>query len=221
VGALIARKDALSELRRPWFSGGTVMWASVQHQRHRLSDGPEGFEDGTPAFLAAAAVAPALAAVRAADQARLSRHLRELTRALLDGIAGLSHGDGAPLVRVHGPRDLVDRGATIALSLHDGSGRVIPYWEIETAARDCGIAVRGGCFCNPGCAEAAFDFPEARVRSCLDSLGNDFTVPRFAACLENQTVGAIRVSMGLGTIRSDVDRFLAFLTRYVEVRAAA
>ena len=221
VGALIARKEALAELRRPWFSGGTVRWASVQHQRHRLADAPEGFEDGTPSFLAAAAVAPALAAIRAVDRGRLARHLCNLTQQLLDGIAGLTHGSDAPLVRVHGPRDLVSRGATMAMSLHDGAGRVIPYWEVEAAARDEGIAIRGGCFCNPGCAEAAFRFPDARVRSCLDTLGDDFTIPRFAACLEGETVGAIRVSMGLGTIRADVERFLAFIRRYAEVRAAA
>ena len=98
---------------------------------------------------------------------------------------------------------------------------MIPYWEVEAAARDEGIAIRGGCFCNPGCAETAFQFPDARVRSCLDTLGDDFTIPRFAACLEDQTVGAIRVSMGLGTIRADVERFLAFIRRYAEARAAA
>jgi len=50
--------------------------------------------------------------------------------------------------------------------------------------RDQGIAVRGGCFCNPGCAERAFGFPDGRVRSCLDALGAEFTMPRFAACLD-------------------------------------
>ena len=221
LGALIARKEALAVLRRPWFSGGTVRWASVQHQRHMLSDAPEGFEDGTPAFLAAAAVGPALAAVRAADRERLARHLNQLTRSLLDGLSELRHANGTPLVLVHGPRGTADRGATVALSLHDANGRVIPYWEVELAARDQGIAVRGGCFCNPGCAERAFGFPDGRVRSCLDALGGEFTIPRFAACLDDRTVGAIRVSMGLGTIRDDVDRFLGFLRRYAEARAAA
>ena len=159
--------------------------------------------------------------VQAVDRRRLGRHLRHLTQLLLDGISALTHGTGAPVVRVHGPHDVVGRGATIALSLHDSAGRVIPYWDVEAAARDEGIAIRGGCFCNPGCAEAAFHFPEARVRSCLDTLGGEFTIPRFAACLDDQTVGAIRVSMGLGTVRSDIERFLAFLGRYVQARAAA
>ena len=221
VGALIARKDALAELRRPWFSGGTVRWASVQHQRHRLADAPEGFEDGTPSFLAAAAVATALTTVCAVDRERLSRHLRHLTQVLIDGIEGTTHANGFPLARIHGPRSGTGRGATVALSLYDGAGRSIPYWDVEAAARDNGVAIRGGCFCNPGCAEAAFGFPDARVRSCLDTLGDGFTIPRFATCLGDQPVGAIRVSMGLGTIRADVDRFLAFIRRYIEVRAAA
>jgi selenocysteine lyase/cysteine desulfurase len=122
---------------------------------------------------------------------------------------------------MHGPRDLEQRGATVALSLHDGDGRPIPYWDVEAAARDEGIAIRGGCFCNPGCAEAAFAFPDSRVRSCLDSLGRGFTIPGFAACLDDQTVGALRVSMGLGTVRADVERLLAFLTRYGSMRTAA
>jgi len=222
LGALIARKEALAELRRPWFSGGTVRWASVQDQRHLLADAPEGFEDGTPAFLAAAAVPSALDAVCAVGRERLKRHLSHLTGTLLDGLDGLTHGNGAPLVRVHGPRTLVDRGATVAISLKDPDRRVIPYWQVEeAAARDAGIAVRGGCFCNPGCAEAAFGFGDPRVASCLDTLGTDFTIPRFAECLGGRTVGAIRVSLGLGSIGADVDRFLAFLERYVEVRAVA
>jgi hypothetical protein len=47
------------------------------------------------------------------------------------------------------------------------------------------------------------------------------TDPRFASCLDDHTVGAIRVSMGLGTVRADIDRFQTLLARYAEVVAAA
>src|SRR5258708_1429055 len=36
VGALVARRDALEALRRPWFAGGTVTYASVQLERHQF-----------------------------------------------------------------------------------------------------------------------------------------------------------------------------------------
>ena len=221
VGALVARRDALEELRRPWFAGGTVVWASVQHQRHRLADAPEGFEDGTPSFLAARAVAPALEIVRGANRERLAPHLASVTSRLRTGLAGLLHANGSPVVHILGPANGGDTGAIVALTVADQAGRTIPYWDVEAAARDAGIAVRGGCFCNPGCAEAAFSFPDARVRSCLDSLGSDFTIPRFAACLDDRTVGAIRVSMGLGSVVADVDRVTDFLAGYANARAAA
>jgi selenocysteine lyase/cysteine desulfurase len=221
IGALVARRDALDLLQRPWFSGGTVKWASVQHQRHRLSDVPEAFEDGTPSFIGARAVAPALDLVTNSGRERLVRHLSALTTRLRHELATLRHGNGTPVVRTYGPSDGTDTGAILALTVFDPDGRTVPYWEVEAAARNAGIAVRGGCFCNPGCAEAAFSFPDDRVRSCLETLGDGFTIPRFASCLDNQTVGAIRVSMGLGTVQSDVDRCVAFLARYARVPLAA
>ena len=38
VGCLIARREALSRLRRPWFSGGTIQAASVQGGWHQLAE---------------------------------------------------------------------------------------------------------------------------------------------------------------------------------------
>ena len=211
IGALVARHEALAELRRPWFSGGTVDWVSVRHGSHRFLPGVQGFEDGTPSFLAAGAIPLALEAVRNAGRDRLGRHLTALTGHLLDGIRTLPTRDGGSRVRVHGSTTIDDRGATVALTVHDAAGTVIPYWEVEEAARRVGLAVRGGCFCNPGCAESAFGHPALRTGRCLDELGDSFTVPRFAACLGDQPVGAIRASLGLGSVHADVDRLLAFL----------
>ena len=63
LGALVARKDALAALSRPWFSGGTVEYASVSLDRHRLRAMHAAFEDGTPDFLAIAAIEPGCACV--------------------------------------------------------------------------------------------------------------------------------------------------------------
>ena len=56
VGALIARRDALTRLRRPWFAGGTITIASVGGDGHFLMDGEAGFEDGTVNYLSLPAV---------------------------------------------------------------------------------------------------------------------------------------------------------------------
>ena len=56
VGCLLATRGALSKLRRPWFSGGTITVASVQGDRYFLAEGASAFEDGTPDYLAIPAV---------------------------------------------------------------------------------------------------------------------------------------------------------------------
>jgi selenocysteine lyase/cysteine desulfurase len=47
VGCLLARRDALARLRRPWFSGGTIWGVSVQDGWHRMLRDEGAFEDGT------------------------------------------------------------------------------------------------------------------------------------------------------------------------------
>jgi selenocysteine lyase/cysteine desulfurase len=214
IGALVARRDALAELERPWFAGGTVEWVMTSPARHRLRAGHEGFEDGTPPFLAAGAVPAALDAVRRADRSRLARHLAALTSRLLDGLIHLEHDNGTPVIAIHGPRDLEQRGATIALSVLDRRGNVIPYWDVEVAARTAQLAIRGGCFCNPGCGERALGLHGALMGPCVSGLGDSFTVPRLAACLGTSAVGALRLSLGLGSVDDDVTRAVEFFARY-------
>ena len=76
---------------------------------------------------------------------------------------------------------------------------------VESAARQYGIAIRGGCFCNPGAAEHAFGFPVRRARRCLDG---DFSVARFRSCMSGHPVGALRASIGVPTSKADLDRLL-------------
>ena len=84
------------------------------------------------------------------------------------------------------------------------------YWEVEERARQENISLRGGCFCNPGASELAFGL--RRIGRCLDTLGDGFTVQRFAACT-GRTVGAVRVSFGIANDDGDVARVVDFLRR--------
>ena len=212
LGALIARRDALAELRRPWFSGGTVDYVSVQHGSHQLRAGHEGFEDGTPDFLSALALPAGFGMLARAGQPRLAARMRTLTAQFLNGLQALCHDNGRPAVVVHGPLDVCGRGGVVAFNVIDVHGHVVPYWEIETAARARGLALRGGCFCNPGAAEAAFRFDADRTAACFAALDRNFTIPGFARCLgPDAVVGAVRASFGIPTSEHDVERALVFL----------
>jgi len=216
LGALIARREALTRLRRPWFAGGTVDFVSVEHDRHQLSAGHHGFEDGTPGFLDAAAVDIGFSFLSRFPPAAVAQRLQTLTGDFLDRATALRHRDGTPLVKIYGPRDLSARGGTVAFNLIDRDGRPIPHTEVEARAYSRRVALRGGCFCNPGAAEAAFGFARLPVAACLDALRGRFSLPALRACLgPDHAVGALRLSVGLPTTTGDLDRALELLAAFV------
>jgi len=51
VGCLVARKDALARLNRPWFAGGTVTAVAVTVPWHSMEKEEAAWEDGTTNFL--------------------------------------------------------------------------------------------------------------------------------------------------------------------------
>ena len=199
VGALIARREALAKLRRPWFAGGTVTYAAVNFETHRLRPHHEAFEDGTPNFLGIGALAPGFDLLEEVGLRRLSNHVSSLTQAFLAALHEMPH------VSIYGPPDMTERGGTVAFNVVDDDGAPIPYGEVEARAAAHGVSIRGGCFCNPGASEAAFGLDRADLETCLGSLGESFTVERFATCAE-RPIGAVRVSFGLANNENDVKR---------------
>jgi selenocysteine lyase/cysteine desulfurase len=212
LGALVARRDSLARLRRPWFSGGTVMYASVEADTHRLRPQHEAFEDGTPDFLGIAALPAGFALLDQVESAQLSAHVAELTAMFLGELRSLRHDNGAPLARIYGPPDMCSRGGAVAFNVCDRRGEVVAYSIVEDAARRAGVSMRGGCFCNPGASEVAFGLDRERISGCFDSIGETFTVERFASCVDS-AVGAVRVSVGMANNRADVLRALDVVRR--------
>lgn len=211
LGALVARHDALAHLQRPWFAGGTVTYASVAADRHRLRSGHEGFEDGTPNFLGAAALDAGFDLLEEIGMPEIEARVESLAARLRDGLAALTHRNGAPLVRIYG------HGASVVtLNALDDSGRPVPFEEVEARAREKRVAVRGGCFCNPGAAEAAFGY-DADDLSCLTELHREFSIPRLRARFPpERPVGAVRLSVGLATNAADVDRAIELVESFAE-----
>lgn len=214
VGALVARRSALAKLKRPWFAGGTVEYASVQNDRHLLRPVGDGaFEDGTPDFLSIAALEHGFKLLEEVGMRRLNTHVTRLAGYTLDGLLSLRHDNGGPLVLVYGPKTMENRGPTIAFNVLDRTRRAVPFTEVEDSARNEGISLRGGCFCNPGASESAFGFRAEVTTRCLDGMViKGFRIDHFADCLgPDVSVGAVRASLGLASNIRDVDRTLSLL----------
>lgn len=208
VGALVARRDAMAILTRPWFAGGTVDWVSTAHPMHRLRDGVEGFEDGTPNFSGIAALRPGFEFIERVGLSDISAHVGSLTATALRLLRSRRHANGNPVFRLYGPKTTLNRGGTIAFNVQNAGGSVVNYERVEAWAARHDVAIRGGCFCNPGASEAAFGLGQTELRRCLEaSRGVTFTPRRLGDCLGGAVpVGALRISVGLANYDADLER---------------
>lgn len=212
VGALVARRDALALLRRPWFAGGTVAFASSRNRMHRLLDGPAAFEDGTLNFQGLAAVPAGLDYVEAVGYDRVGRWVRHLTRLALSGLGSARRPDGGAAVRIYGPATTRDRGGVVAFNVFGPEERVVPCDDVVTAAAERSIHLRGGCFCNPGASEFAFGISPEEGHACLRRFATGpFSSALFSDCLGGRPVGAVRASFGPATSEADVGRLVALV----------
>ncbi|HLJ74435.1 MAG TPA: aminotransferase class V-fold PLP-dependent enzyme [Thermoanaerobaculia bacterium] len=196
VGALIARRDALAKLQRPWFAGGTVLYASVAADTHRLRPGHDAFEDGTPDFLGISALPSGFALLNEIGMDRIQAHVERLTSLFVRAIKPFATLYGRTAFNIEG----------------------IPYWTVEEQAWKSNISLRGGCFCNPGASEIAFGLEEGTISRCFARLGSEFSVERFAECT-SRSVGAVRVSFGVANNDEDVHRVVYMLERLAATRA--
>ncbi|MDT0445822.1 aminotransferase class V-fold PLP-dependent enzyme [Streptomyces johnsoniae] len=208
VGCLVARHDALRELRRPWFSGGTVLASASEADWHLSAPAPERFEDGTLPFLLLPDVTAAVAWYAAVGRAAFARHAAALTRRLLDGLGALRHPGGAPMVRLLGPVSAAERGPTVAFHLLRRDGSPLDERLCLAAASAAGVDVRSGCFCNPGVAEVANGMTREIVRAALSG-GGPADLDGYLRRLRVPAQGAVRASVGAATHAADVDRLLA------------
>ena len=218
IGALICRREALAELKRPWFAGGTITVASVQGEGwHHLAPGHAGFEDGTVDYLGLPAVVFGLEHLTAANLDLIHDRVVSLTGWLIGRMRALRHAGGAPLTRIFGPCDLAHRGGTVAFYLLDPDGLPYDVRSIETDAAAALISLRTGCFCNPGDGEVAHAIAREDMARCFEGRQAPVTFEDCSRTLTERggpAPNTIRVSLGLASNFADVYRLLAFLEGY-------
>lgn len=219
VGALIAKRKALAKLRRPWFAGGTVKIVSAVADFYALEEGEAAFEEGTVNYLSMPAISAGLEFMRDIGIDRLHERVSLLAAYLLEEMQALQHRNGRPAIEPYGPTTMAQRGATIAFNVIDPEANYLHYASIERLANEAGIAVRSGCFCNPGAGESSLGHTSETINRCrqtvaaVDNSAKGFDLPRFQACIVSQgkATGAVRISLGLASNFADVDRGLQFL----------
>ena len=217
VGALIARREALARLERPWFSGGTIVAAFVQREWYESAPGAAQFEDGTVNFLNLPAVEIGLRFLERVGLDRIHGHVQALAEELLRTLTGLRHADGAPAAEVYGPTGADRRGATIAFNFLHPDGRIVDERYVDRVARTHSISLRTGCFCNPGAGEIAFTI--SRETLLGGEFGDGMTLDGYVRAIGLPSGGAVRASLGVASNAADVDRFAEFAAAFVDLPA--
>jgi cysteine desulfurase / selenocysteine lyase len=139
VGVLVGRYELLAEL--PPFLGGGEMIETVDLAGTTFAAPPHRFEAGTPMIAEAVGLGAAVDYLSALGMDNVAAHEHELVEYALPRLAAI---DG---VRIIGPSDTVDRGATIAFTI----AGIHPH-DVAQLLDEYGIAVRAGHHCaRPVC----------------------------------------------------------------------
>jgi selenocysteine lyase/cysteine desulfurase len=212
LGALIARKEALEKLHRPWFAGGTITVASVQGDKYYMADDAAGFEDGTVDYLSIPAIEIGLKHIESIGYDVIQERVRCLTGWLLDHLKLMKHSTGVPLVRIYGPVGTEGRGGAVTVNFYNKDGEIIDHRDIEATANRDNISLRTGCFCNPGAGEVALEISSMELAACFSKPGKKqrLSMDDFRQCIDGKASGSVRISVGTVTNFNDVQTFLNF-----------
>ena len=208
VGCLIARKDKLQKMRRPWYAGGTVNWALIDYGLFEYAAGPRSFEDGTIDFLSLVAIPIALTWFENIDMNIVHIRIMLLTQYLINELRLIKHYNGVSVVKIYGPENIDMRGGTIAMSMFNRDGSHIPLEETERKALCHNISLRTGCMCNPGASIIALsDIPLQHKFSNKEDLVSHLRID-----------GVTRISIGIVTNFADVYTFLQFVKQIADYK---
>jgi molybdenum cofactor sulfurtransferase len=212
LGALIARRDKLHKLHRPWFAGGTITVASVQGDKYYLAEGHAAFEDGTVDYLGIPAIEIGLRHLESIGMDVIKTRVTCLTGWLLGNITAMKHSTGVPLVRMYGPTSTEARGGAVTVNFFDRNGQPMDHRFIEQEANKVRISLRTGCFCNPGAGEVALGISSMELAACFSRPGHTqrLSLDDFRLCIDGKSSGAVRISVGMVSNFEDIQGFLTF-----------
>lgn len=215
LGCLLVRRAALARLTRPWYSGGTITFASVAADDHYLTPGSAAFEDGTVNYLAIPAIEHGLDVLETVSVPLIHERVKVLTEWLIRELLALRHRNGRPVVALYGPASGEQRGGTVQVNFFAPDGAMFDCFAVEQWANTERISLRAGCHCNPGAREAALGFSREEMLDCFAGK-EERSYDQFLRRLEGRTTGAVRASFGIASNVEDLVRYVRFARTFVD-----
>ncbi|CAD5125716.1 DgyrCDS13922 [Dimorphilus gyrociliatus] len=219
LGALIVKNSSDYLLKKRYFGGGTILMALTDTRYHVAKKNlHERFEDGSLPFTEILALQHAMVAFETLTGGILNvqNYTFKLVKKCAGRLKSIQHTNGKKLIEIYSLHDTINKdtqGPVIAFNLFDASGNVIGYSRVTKLAKVFNIEFRTGCFCNLGACHYFLKLSDDEVLKQFDLghvCGDDNDL------INDKPTGAIRISFGYMTLWEDVERFLKFLTNFVD-----
>jgi molybdenum cofactor sulfurtransferase len=210
IGCLLVKKSSFDLLKKPWFAGGNVTMVAVLSPQHYLHENHERFENGTVNYLDIPAVTIGLRYIESIGRDKIAERIQSLMHYLCSELRNMHHATGMKQVNMYGPEDRTKAGGTVIMTFLNPDGSAVPFDIVEQKANEHMISLRSGCFCNPGIdeifncvtTEELTQFFSGRTKGNYSDMFNFLKKMR----------GAVRISVGIATTKSDIDRYVKFVS---------
>lgn len=102
------------------------------------------------------------------------------------------------------------------MNIYSADGKVVDHRIVEERAAKKNISLRTGCFCNPGAGELALGLSKDEMIRCLHNPGSRMSLEEFWQCIDGNSNGAVRMSLGIVSNYNDVMRAIDFIIEFRE-----
>ncbi len=171
IGGLVIGDHVDTSQIEPLMRGGTGSQSELEEQPEYL---PDKFESGTPNIVGIAGLRAGIHWLMDRGIEAIREHEKELTRALINGLSGISN------IKLYGTHDLEKRTPIVSFT---ASGRQVS--EIGLMLDEgYGILARVGLHCAPAAHKTIGTFPEGTVRLALGVFSTMDDVNRAISVIE-------------------------------------
>lgn len=199
LGVLVMKNSMIDFLQKPYFSGGTLVYALPSEDVVKMRLRPsERFEDGSLPFLNIIAVSSGFKLMETLKWSNVRSHINNMTQKVLHSLNTYgNYSDGTKGVVIYG----TNQESIVSFNILDKKGNVLPYQKYFEIAQRNNIRIAAGCHGTPGTCYSAMNVDE-------NALYND---------VENVNMsnyGSLRVSVGWATIEREINMFNELIKFY-------
>lgn len=201
LGVLVLNNDLINTLEKPYFGGGTLVYAlpskDVVKMRLRPS---ERYEDGSLPFLNIAAVSSGFKLMETLKWSNVHQHIRNMTKKIIEILNEEGkYSDGTKGIIIYGNNK---QESIVSFNIIDkNTQKVLSFDKYYGIARRNNVRIAAGCHQTPGTCFKALDIDESTLYDKV-------------ATLNMSSYGSLRVSVGWATIESDIDFFRQLIKFY-------